>query len=243
MGKRVKERWLRMSGARYYNPNLGRWPSRDPIGERGGTIARGERSIEHALEVLVSQLPSEDILSLGHTMASLRMVDLHPFRFLHNDGVTDVDALGLVAFGETCDLCCLGCSPAIGISTEEIDKKRVKASAAYSYVSSCLIAVSPEPGNTDTEEPDCDCCHHVKITWKACLKCDGVPPMIPIEEDSFNHVCEPTFGGRGGMALTIRAYLHYYECFGGTWLGEYSKKSNILCYGWTGTAWSEEVCP
>jgi len=27
---------LQLSGYRYYNPELGRWPSRDPIGERGG---------------------------------------------------------------------------------------------------------------------------------------------------------------------------------------------------------------
>ncbi len=35
------ERQLHISGRRYYNPELGRWPSRDPIGEQGGLHVYG----------------------------------------------------------------------------------------------------------------------------------------------------------------------------------------------------------
>jgi len=33
--------YLQLSGQRYYNPELGRWPSRDPIGEAGGVNIYG----------------------------------------------------------------------------------------------------------------------------------------------------------------------------------------------------------
>ena len=46
-------------GYRYYSPNLGRWLSRDPIGERGGTVSpnRGGYSVLEYFIALLSVSP------------------------------------------------------------------------------------------------------------------------------------------------------------------------------------------
>ena len=37
----IPEKWVQVSGRRYYSPELGRWANRDPIGEKGGLLLYG----------------------------------------------------------------------------------------------------------------------------------------------------------------------------------------------------------
>jgi RHS repeat-associated protein len=74
-------------GFRYYDPNLQRWPNRDPLGDRGfGTLATFGMADSGSLPwkiIEILEVPS-------------------PYEFIQNDAVDAIDALGLVVFWSDC---------------------------------------------------------------------------------------------------------------------------------------------
>jgi len=71
-------------GFRYYDPVTGRWPSRDPVGERGG--------INLYVLAYNSPLGRIDVLGLSSDCESLGIVDTVTFRtFISSSGRQDID--------------------------------------------------------------------------------------------------------------------------------------------------------
>ena len=79
-------------GYRYYSPELGRWVSRDPIGEQGAShgFAAAQSETGHGL---VYQPGSEH--GLVRWISASTWGNLFPYRFAHNSPVSGVDILGL----------------------------------------------------------------------------------------------------------------------------------------------------
>jgi len=90
------DRQLHISGRRYYNPELGRWPSRDPIGERGA-LARTfiERERIGELRFLLDE---EDDSALSESDDRSEISAL--YLFVGNSPVRAVDRLGLYTIKE-----------------------------------------------------------------------------------------------------------------------------------------------
>jgi len=95
-----EETGLYYYGYRYYSPTTGRWPSRDPIGERGSLPSRERFDRYHAearkFAAGVGVERAFSFLRLRHAEEQelqLRSFDL--YQFVANDPVSKYDALGL----------------------------------------------------------------------------------------------------------------------------------------------------
>ena len=82
------ETGLHYYGYRYYNPTLGRWPSRDPIGELGGPLLLTTDALQAASLVDAGTLFR---LFLEHFVEEERNL----YSFVQNNPIRDTDYLGL----------------------------------------------------------------------------------------------------------------------------------------------------
>jgi hypothetical protein len=96
---------VQVAGARYYSPGLGRWTSRDPIGEPGFELTTKrlkspqeiEREVEAELYDLLSRVDPTLAAQLG-LRPDMPRHDLYPF--VENNPLNESDALGLSCFTE-----------------------------------------------------------------------------------------------------------------------------------------------
>jgi len=161
---------VRYYGYRYYSPSLGRWLSRDPIGDRGALGIQMQLTSEFSglesdadsdmkfledIEMVVRDIMVK--LAYGTQMDTemnddqyLRLISRSPYDFVNNAPVIGLDRLGLVAWSQS------GCSEdsckgSCKITQESLwDKQELAGTCSWEHDE--LIPLVPKPGCL------CACC-------------------------------------------------------------------------------------
>lgn len=109
---------------RWYSPSTGNWFSRDPFGEPGFNLLRGSKSVDHEMDHLL-QVGLESLRKRDRVAFSMWLKELsirqeiqqkpyhnadfvrsggdsaNPYAFNQNDGINQIDSLGLISFTVT----------------------------------------------------------------------------------------------------------------------------------------------
>jgi len=104
-------------GFRFYNPQIGRWIGKDPLGDYGFFSEYSRQMSRRARETLWAE--------------SLR----NPYAFVHNEPLTQFDPVGLVSFDETD---CAEAKPTDDLSVCDVHKGVVLRKAGLQWDAECV---------------------------------------------------------------------------------------------------------